>query len=295
MVDIYIENNKNYNIISFPEHLPVFERIAVLNDEELDSRAQNSNLRYQTRVYCFTLVYKGTAKVIINGFSKTVRAGDLICSLPGEVWEWSDVNEVKANFVLFEPDFVLSALKGGFSLEPVTSLNSENHYPFIRLSEKMFKKLESLIEEMRECLEEKPVFYDLLRAQLWQFIFLSEKQYIANGDIGRESITLNHIPTFINLVNRYYRENRDTSFYADKMHITTNYLNKLVKAALGISVRNYIQKRIISEAKVLLRLTNVSVNEICYELGFEDPNYFIRLFKKIEGISPGEYQKKGML
>ena len=100
---------------------------------------------------------------------------------------------------------------------------------------------------------------------------------------------------FIHLVNKNYDKNHDTRSYAEEMNITPNYLNKLVKSHLGISAYDYILNRIISEAKILLKLTNINVSELAYRLGYENPGYFIRLFKKAEGLTPLEYHKRGTL
>lgn len=290
--ELYLD--KENDVIRFDSKMPVFERICVFNFCEIKDDIR-LNLITRNGVYCFFLVESGEADLTVNKFTKRIKAGELVASIPGETWEWDSVEGLNGKIVMFEADFLLAVLKGGFSLEPVSSLNNDKHYPFIPLSEKIYSKLKYLMCEMEECLDEKPVFYDLLRNQLWQFVFLSEKQYIANGNEGRESLSLNHLPTFVNLVNRFFRSHKNTSFYAERMHITPNYLNKIVKQATGISAREYILNRVMSEAKLLLRITRININEVCYELGFEDPNYFIRLFKKYEGVSPGEYQKRGTL
>ena len=290
--ELYLD--KENDVIRFDSKMPVFERICVFNFCEIKDYIKLAPM-IRNGLYCFFLVESGEADLIVNKFKKRIKGGDLVASIPGESWEWGTIDDLKGKIVMFEADFLLAVLKGGFSLEPISSLNNDKHYPFIPLSEKIYSKLKYLMGEMEECLDDKPVFYDLLRNQLWQFVFLSEKQYVGNGNLGRESLSLNHLPTFVNLVNRYFLRHKNTSFYAEKMNITPNYLNKIVKQATGISAREYILNRVMSEAKLLLRITRINITEACYELGFEDPNYFIRLFKKHEGVSPGEYQKRGTL
>ncbi|MCH5347439.1 MAG: helix-turn-helix transcriptional regulator, partial [Muribaculaceae bacterium] len=168
-------------------------------------------------------------------------------------------------------------------------------FPFFRLSEKRFERLRLLVDDMHECLAEQPVFYDLLRAELWQFIFLAEKEYVIDGNQGRKDNNPNYIARFINLVNSNFTSHHDPAFYADKLSITPNYLNKIVKKATGYNTRDYIMNRIMSEASYLLRLTPVNVNQLAERMGFDDPNYFIRCYKKIKGITPREFQKKGTL
>lgn len=285
---------ENDGIFRFSDNLPHFERIIVVDYKEIKKPEVRIDV-FKNATYTFFLMEGGEANVVVNGYNKVLKPGDLVASIPGDVWNWKYFRELEGKFLFFEAPFILAGLTGGYSLEPIPHLNTETHYPFIQLTEKRFTRLKDLLSDMKECLDEKPVHYDLLRAELWQFIFLSEKEYVANGHAGRESITLNYIPTFVNLVNNNFKKHHMAAYYADKMNITPNYLNKIVKNAFGETAREYILKRIISEAKVLLRLTQVNINEVCYELGFEDPNYFIRLFKKAEGISPGEFQKRGTL
>ena len=189
----------------------------------------------------------------------------------------------------------MSGLNGSYSLDPIPFLNPEERFPFICLSEKRFLRLRDLTMDMKECISEFPVHYDLLRAELWQFIFLAEKEYTLNGNKGRKQGQKNHVMQFIQLVNQHYASHHDAKFYADEMHISPNYLNKITKSNLGISAFDYITNRIMSEAKVLLRLSKINVSELSYRLGYENPNYFIRLFNKLVGMTPLEYHKRGTL
>lgn len=286
---------KDKQLLKFNDaSISINERIAIIefNGEE---KMVEETLIYKKAVYCFLLIEGGKVDLEVNAIRKEVSKDTLVCGIPGDTWIWHSKTELKGKFIIFESSFPLAGLKGGYSLEPISYLNSDSHDPFIRLSDKKFKRLKILGEDMKECIEETPVFWDLLRAQLWEFIFLVEKEYMANGQGIRKTDNENRLPEFINLVNKYYRTNHETSFYAEKLNITSNYLNKIVKANLGLSAREFILGRLISEAKILLRLTETNISEIAYNLGFENPNYFIRYFKKIEGITPGEYKKKGTL
>ncbi|MBQ7919084.1 MAG: helix-turn-helix domain-containing protein [Lachnospiraceae bacterium] len=76
-------------------------------------------------------------------------------------------------------------------------------------------------------------------------------------------------------------------FYIDKY-----YLTKLFKEQYGVSVVNYLMQMRITNAKRLLRFTDLPVEKIGIECGFDDPNYFARAFGKVEGCSPTEYRKR---
>ena len=70
-----------------------------------------------------------------------------------------------------------------------------------------------------------------------------------------------------------------------------SYLLRVFKESTGLTVNNYILQKRILKAKNELRFTNKTLDLIATECGLEDANYFIRIFKKIEGITPGEYRK----
>ena len=286
--------NKIIKLYKFDDPRPKDERFDIVNLKDVE-HSLIEHKYYREGYYCILLLEQGEAKVEINDVELHVKAPIVLCGLPGEVWHWSNMMNLDGKFVCFEAPFILSGLRGGYSLEPISFLNSQNHYPFIPLSYTRYHKLRGLVDDMKECIGEYPVFYDLLRAELWQFIFLIEKEYILNRKQGRETEVKNHVVEFMHLVNRYYMEHHDSRFYADKLHITPNYLNKVCKTLIGINAYDYISNRIIAEAKILLRLTNINVSELAFRLGFENVNYFIKCFKKKEGVTPGEYQKMGTL
>ncbi|GEN75426.1 AraC family transcriptional regulator [Chryseobacterium hagamense] len=98
------------------------------------------------------------------------------------------------------------------------------------------------------------------------------------------------VQNFSELVNRHYKEHKTTAPYAEKLNLTANYLNSLVKTQLGISAGTLIKNRIILEAERLLLHTTLSVTEISYELGFTDNSHFGKYFKSVKGISPKSYR-----
>lgn len=288
-------NMSKFKVFDFnPKDYPLNERFEILDFSDCieDIKATPS---YIDGFYTFLLIEEGTAEITIAGQKIKVEEPSLVVGLPGDTWEWKKCNDCKGYFICFDAPTIMAGLKGGFSLDPIPFLNPQNRYPFIPLSSLRFQKLKSLIEEMKECLLDTPVFFDLIKAQIWQFIFLTEKEYTLNGNLGRNKMAKNHLVDFIHLVNIHFAQHHDTAFYAQLLNITPNYLNKLVKTKLNISAFQFIQNRIISEAKTLLRLTRININELAYRLGFENSSYFIKCFKKSEGITPLEYHNRGTL
>lgn len=96
---------------------------------------------------------------------------------------------------------------------------------------------------------------------------------------------------FKQLVHLHYGTEKSVNFYADKLAVSVNYLNRCVSSVFKKTSKQLILEVAIIHSQLLLLETNKSVASIAYELEFEDPSYFTRLFKKIVGISPTEYRK----
>jgi AraC family transcriptional regulator, transcriptional activator of pobA len=95
---------------------------------------------------------------------------------------------------------------------------------------------------------------------------------------------------FCSLINTQYLENKEVAFYAEKLNITPKYLSEVIKEETGKSPKTLIEQLLMQEAKSLLKQTEMNVKEISYWLGFEDPSYFTKAFKLVEGITPFEYR-----
>jgi AraC family transcriptional activator of pobA len=99
------------------------------------------------------------------------------------------------------------------------------------------------------------------------------------------------IRKFKESVDTNYRVEHSTSYYANELHITADHLNRTVKSKIGKTAKEYIQTRIITEAKRLLYFTALSNKEIGYELGFNEPANFSAFFKKCTLLSPSNFKK----
>lgn len=92
-------------------------------------------------------------------------------------------------------------------------------------------------------------------------------------------------------VAEHYRENISLQDAAVAAGISPSYLSHLFSQRLLVTFTDYLASVRIDTAKELLKSTNMTVTEIAHRVGYEDHNYFIRTFKKVVGISPGQYRK----
>ncbi len=98
------------------------------------------------------------------------------------------------------------------------------------------------------------------------------------------------IDEFYLLVSTYAGQQRSVVFYAEKLHLTPQYLSTFLKQKTGRSALQWIDHITILHAKTLLKSSNLSIKEISNELHFEETSVFCRYFKRIVGLSPTTYR-----
>lgn len=150
-----------------------------------------------------------------------------------------------------------------------------------------FTETLSLIEKE---IDEKPYQYLISIHSMVELLLVEiNRSKIANGDeIWKpDALFLN----FLESVRNHFSENYPVSRFADLLGTTEAKLNEVSKLHTNKTAQNVIYSLIISEAKRLLLYEKLSIKEIAYQLGFNDPFYFSNFFKKHTSLSPKDYQK----
>ncbi|MCW2390311.1 helix-turn-helix domain-containing protein [Sphingobium sp. B11D3A] len=89
------------------------------------------------------------------------------------------------------------------------------------------------------------------------------------------------------MVEATYREHRPIEHYAQRLHCTVRTLSRQTQVSFGMTPLQIINRRLLFEARRLLRFTNAGCSEVAAELGFDDPSYFSRFYKRMTGRAPG--------
>ncbi|WP_313264039.1 helix-turn-helix transcriptional regulator [Sphingobacterium sp.] len=118
----------------------------------------------------------------------------------------------------------------------------------------------------------------------------------------RQFITRTHINTdilirFENLLHDYFRSGKSltlglptVSYCAEQLYLSPNYFGDLIKKETGTTALDYIQTKLIEEAKEKIFVPNKSISQIAEELGFKYQQHFTRLFKQKVGVTPIEFR-----
>lgn len=121
-----------------------------------------------------------------------------------------------------------------------------------------------------------------------------ERQFITRNQANKDIIV-----KFEQLLDEYFQNQTaltkglpSVKYFADKVCLSSNYFGDLIKKETGKTAQEYIQHRIIELAKERILEGSQTVSQIAYELGFQYPQHFSRLFKKNVGCTPNEYKQQ---
>lgn len=96
---------------------------------------------------------------------------------------------------------------------------------------------------------------------------------------------------FIQLVNQHCRQQHQISYYADRMCLTERYLGTVIRQTSGTTAKEWIDRALITQSKVLLRHSDKSVAQISEDLNFPNPAFFSKYFKRLTAMTPLEYRE----
>lgn len=120
-------------------------------------------------------------------------------------------------------------------------------------------------------------------------VSLNEKEGNVSGRQKSKKKILQNVKEYL---DQHYWEKISLDQLSEMFYINKFYLTKLFREQYGLSVNNYLIKARIGQAKELLRFSDLSIEQIGFECGIGNANYFSKVFKRWEGMSPGSFRKK---
>jgi AraC-like DNA-binding protein len=223
------------------------------------------------------LIYinKGYFRHQIESTSFMVQAPAVLISNYGNISAIDSVDKSAQGYCILIKEQAMTSLfreqeiLNIFTISPLINLNTVDNSELNTL-------FDLLYQEIYTQKPYKEYYESIFKTAMLKIIKISD----SNKSLARrQEIAI----AFKQLVHLHYGTEKSVNFYADKLAVSVNYLNRCVK--------QLILEVAIIHSQLLLLETNKSVASIAYELEFDDPSYFTRLFKKIVGISPTEYRK----
>ncbi len=251
---------------------------------------------------CYTISFKKFVKGdIIYGRTKyDFTNGTLFFIAPRQIIQWdkSVVFQQKGFSINFHEDFLK-----GTELAPLIKKFGFFSYSVneaLHLSPKEEKQMEAIVESIDlEYQNNQDEFSkDIIISQLSTLLKYANRFY-QRQFINRKAMSNDLLEQFNKQLESYFdsgllQKNGIPKIeqIAEGLSVSQRYLSDTLKKETGKTSTEHLQLFLIDEAKNILMEPNKTVSEVAYDLGFEYPPYFSRLFKKKEGISPTEYREK---
>jgi len=272
---------------------------AYKNDGILVSRfgyysQQHQHLHSAHRHTFYHLVFftKGSGHQQIDFTKFDVKPGLIYFMIPGQVHSWNFETEPEGYIINFSGDYLSSLLLKPDYLSNFSFFSGQPDHQVIELPESTQERASNILDEMlREGQNEKPIKDDLVKTLLLQLFIVIARVSHADQQAKGNSYNQTLLKSFQHLIETNYATLRLPKQYATLLYITPNHLNALCNDFMGVSAGKLIRDRVILEAKRLLINVDLQVSAIAAQLNFTDQSYFIKFFKKYEGITPEKFRK----
>lgn len=275
--------------------------ITVLDYREVRMQQHFSNTRFVTDFYIVSLKSPAPDSLMYGRQYYDFDEGSLFFMSPGQVFWLGEVEETRQPegwSLFFHPDLIAQSPLAGniksygffsYSVHEALHVSEEEKLMLSNVIEAIRKEYENAIDDFS-----RPVIVTAIQQLLNYSLRFYSRQFITRHKQHTEVVS-----RFEELLVEYIHSAELTrqgipavEYFASRLNYSANYLSDLLKKETGKTIRDHIQFELLELAKIKLLNSNHTISEIAYELGFEYPQYFNRLFKTKVGLTPLEFRQK---
>ena len=277
--------------------------ISIISDKESLGRADFDealfNVRFSTKMYA--IMYKDNISGSLSYGRNTYdfQEGTLIFVQPGQVLKTPFKSEVMGKrgwTLLFHPDLLHNS-------NLATKMNTYNFFSYesneaLHLSNKEKVFVAGVIEQIKGEIAQNLDQHSqkLIVSNLELFLNYALRFYDRQF-FTRTKVNSDYVTSFEKALNQYFENGQakingipTSVYFGEQLNLSPNYLSDLLKRETGKGIKEYTDEYLIAKAKILLLNSSISVSELAYELGFDYPQSFTRLFRKKTGHSPKDFR-----
>ena len=272
------------------EKIFTIRKICDFNEEEIE----HNLMPHLHDFYSIFWIESGEATHATEFVEYSLKADTILFVPPGLKHRMYIDPSVGGTYILFNEEFI--------------RYNQKNHVPlkeYRLFNNPDFKSLINVLPEKRDkLLNITNLIFDELRTSddysqeivlnlLHLFLLESRRIFDQQNQAGIEKQAETPDSTIIQfklLIENNFQTQKNVSSYAEMMNINPSCLNEMAKRTTGITAGELIRNRIIGETKKLLYSSSMSGKEIAFQLGFDDPAYFSRFFRKYTGLTLKEFR-----
>lgn len=269
----------------------------------LEPGHMNASLPPQFKIDCMSVFFCAGGQVDLQvNFSKLkITENSLLVLGPDNVIEVAPERQlmVKSYAMFLSREFLnlLSIDNNAFdftniNIDSVEVLNLE------RRKAELMRRYFELLQLSSECNDgvenvyTKNIMRSFVTALIYQLMqFAAVRRSVSTESKGKMAKKSYYARDFMKLVSENFKEHRSINYYADKLFISSKYLSLVIKEATGYTATDWIDHFVTLEAKNLLRFSGRNIQQIAYDLNFNNQSSFGKYFKHQTGMSPSKFRK----
>ena len=263
----------------------------------------DTDLRYFEEHSCRTeggailFCRRGSATVTVDQLRDRVTRDTLLLLLPGSILHLNErTDDFRVRFCAFSLELFSEA---AYRLDP-SFFHILHEHAIIRLPDRIIEGVRNWFQMASYTYRDRGnIFRNTIIRNRLQNVLLEafDKTQRFAPDVHSQTGTTRQadlFQRFVALVHQHCTEQREVAFYADRLCISTRYLSTIIRSVAHSTAKEFIDRSVVLEIKMLLGSTELSVQEIAYRLHFPDQSYLGRFFKKHTGVSPTEFRNAKM-
>lgn len=258
-------------------------------------RAQGlSDVLHRHDYYTVLFIKVAEGKHIVDYQQFDLEGMEVFFVSPGQVHQVVLTERPEGWVFTFSRDFLIQNNIPESFISNINLFRTIGDNPPLRLDQPTYERLLRIVKEMETCLPGELTYRRRALGALLQLflIYCNNSSTLDRSQLDEETSGICILRDFKQLVENRYSKWHKVNQYASEISITPKHLSQTVKKLTGKSAKELIQNRLVLEAKRLLLHTTLSIKEIAYRIGFEEPLHFSSFFKKNVGFSPSKFREE---
>lgn len=277
-----------YQLQSFPRHEPS-ALFYMTRLEKLVQEFKGIDKPHSHTFYLVMWISQGSGTHTIDFRTYPITAHQLYFLTPGQVHSWQLSADIQGFNLFFDPNFFRTRF--GNRIHQYPFFHSHQHQPLLAVTQQ-----QSLFSDLFAYTYQEYEQHQTNRSEVFLsfvHILLESANRLYDQHLpGVDLYFYDRIRQYEDLLEEQFIRVREVNAYAAQMGLTPNHLNHICKKVLHKTASQLIHERLLIEAQRLLTHTTQSVKEVGFHLGFDDPSYFVRFFKKYTGQTPAAFRQE---
>ncbi len=239
-------------------------------------------------------IKSGSGKQTIDGQMLKIQAQTFYLVARGQVHQFIQGNNIDGYVLRYTDDFLPEQSRPGSRYFQNAIFNNLNSVHTVHVEKAIVSEFEQLLAQMTfEHGGSEKFGKQVILGHMLQILLVKLERLLKTASANDEHSNDDRHDVyreFITALEQHYKNHHKVGYYAKLLGIPARQLSGITKRLVGKTSKQVIEERLVLEAKRYLKFSDQSVKEIAYSLGYEDPSYFSKVFRKLAGVAAHEYK-----